>query len=85
MKLFRKIFWMGLGAGLALWAVSRAKAYVRANTPKKAREFVLGSDEENDQTAQKTLHGLADELRTRQQEREAELTERFIRRSEPAD
>lgn len=85
MKLFRKIFWMGLGAGLALWAVSRAKAYVRANTPKKAREFVLGSDEENDQTAQKTLRGLAEELKAREQVREEELTQRFISRSEPKD
>lgn len=85
MKLFRKLFWMGVGAGCALWAVSRAKAYVRANTPKKAREFVLGTDEENDDMARKTIYTLADQIRTRQQEREQELTERFIRRSQPTD
>lgn len=85
MKLMRKLVWMAAGAGIALWAVSRAKAYVRANTPKKAREFVLGSDEENDRVGGKALRDLADEVRARQQRREEELTQRFISRSEPKD
>ncbi len=85
MKLFRKIFWMGLGAGIALWSISKAKAYVRANTPQKAREFVFGSDEENDHIARTTLTDLVDEVKTRQKAREEELTQRFVQRSKPTD
>ena len=44
--MFKRIFWMGLGVTAGVVLVTKAEAYVRANTPKRAREFVLGEDQD---------------------------------------
>ena len=45
--MFKRVFWVATGMVLGVLAVSKATAYVRANTPDKARQFLLGPDQEN--------------------------------------
>nr|WP_196779099.1 hypothetical protein [Bifidobacterium choloepi] len=64
---------MGVIAGVL--AVTKAEAYLKANTPDKARQFVLGPDQDN--VAMRTLQGLVTEFRDAQRTREAELNARY--------
>ncbi|KFI69354.1 hypothetical protein [Bifidobacterium magnum] len=73
--MFKRIFWIGLGVVAGVMAVSKAQAYVRANTPDKARQFVLGPDQ--DHVAVRTLAGLVNEFKEAQQQREAELNAQY--------
>ncbi|KAA8817162.1 hypothetical protein BW13_06140 [Bifidobacterium sp. UTCIF-37] len=73
--MFKRIFWVGLGFGLGVIAVSKAQAYVKANTPDAARQFLLGPDQDN--VAVRTLAGLFDEFNTARKAREHELNERY--------
>ena len=43
--MFKRVFWVAAGVVLGVLAVSKATAYVRANTPDKARQFLLGPDQ----------------------------------------
>lgn len=76
--MFKRLFWIALGAGLGVVAVSKAQAYVRANTPDKARQFVLGPDE--DHVAARTLSGLVSEFNATRINREQELNRRYADR-----
>ncbi|MBT1171884.1 hypothetical protein JS528_00615 [Bifidobacterium sp. MA2] len=73
--MFKRIFWVGLGFGLGVIAVSKAQAYVKANTPDAARQFLLGPDQDN--VAVRTLAGLFDEFNATRKARESELNERY--------
>ncbi|BDR54581.1 hypothetical protein KIMH_06920 [Bombiscardovia apis] len=76
--MFKRIFWIGTGAALGVIAASKAQSYVRANTPQRAREFVLGPDEDN--VAQRTLAGLITQFQTVMNSREEELNRHYADR-----
>lgn len=76
--MFKRIFWMGLGVTAGVVLVTKAEAYVRANTPKRAREFVLGEDQ--DQVASRTLSGLVRQLTQTMHQRQEELDRRYLDR-----
>ncbi|BDR52946.1 hypothetical protein KIM372_08530 [Bombiscardovia nodaiensis] len=59
-------------------AASKAQAYVRANTPQKAREFVLGPDQ--DHVAERTLSSLLAQFQAVMGSREAELNQHYANR-----
>ena len=42
--MFKRIFWVGVGVAIGIVAVTKAQAYVKANTPDAARQFLLGPD-----------------------------------------
>ena len=74
--MFKRLFWVGLGVVAGVVAVSKAQAYVNANTPDKARQFLLGPDQEN--VGMRTLEGLVNEFTQVRRTREAELNNRYI-------
>ncbi len=43
--MFKRLFWLGLGVVAGVVAVRKALAYVKANTPDKSRQFLLGPDQ----------------------------------------
>ena len=45
--MFKRIFWVGVGVAIGIVAVTKAQAYVKANTPDAARQFLLGPDQDN--------------------------------------
>lgn len=71
----KRIFWVSLGVAIGVVAVSKAEAYVRANTPDKARQFVLGPDQ--DHVMQRSLRGLFDEFNATRLAREQELNSQY--------
>ncbi|KFF31157.1 hypothetical protein [Bifidobacterium bombi] len=73
--MFKRIFWLSAGFCFGVVAVSKAEAYVRANTPDKARQFVLGPDEDN--VASRTLGGLIGEFNAARRNREDELSRKY--------
>lgn len=77
--MFKRIVWIGVGVVIGVIAVSKAQSYVKANTPDKARQFLLGPDQE--QVASKTLGGLIAEFNAARQIREEELNRRYIDRT----
>lgn len=79
--MFKRLFWIAVGVGIGVTAVAKANAYVRANTPKAASDFVLGPD--NPDLTRDTLRGLVDDFRRHRSQRERELTSRYIK--EPVD
>ncbi|NEG54599.1 hypothetical protein [Bifidobacterium platyrrhinorum] len=74
--MFKRIFWVGLGFSLGVIAVTKAQAYVRANTPDTARQFLLGPDQ--DHVGVRTLEGLVNEFNATRRAREAELNRQYI-------
>lgn len=74
--MFKRFFWIAIGIGIGVTAVAKANAYVRANTPRAAADFVLGPD--NPDLTKDTLRGLVDEFRRHQAQRERELESRYI-------
>ena len=58
--MFKRIFWVGVGVAIGIVAVTKAQAYVKANTPDAARQFLLGPDQDN--VPMKTLEGLVNEF-----------------------
>ena len=74
--MFKRLFGVGLGVVAGVVAVSKAQAYVKANTPDKARQFLLGPDQEN--VGMRTLEGLVNEFTQVRRTREAELNNRYI-------
>ena len=38
--MFKRIFWVGVGVAIGIVAVTKAQAYVKANTPDAARQFL---------------------------------------------
>ena len=58
--MFKRIFWVGVGVAIGVMAVTKAQAYVKANTPDAARQFLLGPDQDN--VPMKTLEGLVSSI-----------------------
>ena len=56
----KRLFWIAVGVAIGIVAVSKAQAYVKANTPDSARQFLLGPDQ--DHVAVRTLEGLVNEF-----------------------
>lgn len=75
--MFKRLFWITLGVGIGVVAVAKANAYVRANTPRAAADFVLGPD--NPGIATDTLRGLIEDFRRHQAEHERALNARYIK------
>ncbi|WEV52360.1 hypothetical protein OZX74_04080 [Bifidobacterium sp. ESL0798] len=71
----KRMFWVSLGVVIGVVAVAKAEAYVRANTPDKARQFVLGPDQ--DHVMQRSLRGLFDEFNATRLAREQELNAQY--------
>ena len=76
--MLKRLFWIAVGVGIGIVVVSKAQAYVKANTPDAARQFLLGSDQ--DHVPMRTLEGLVSEFNATRRAREAELNERYIGR-----
>lgn len=76
--MFKRLFWVAVGVAIGVVAVSKAQAYVKANTPDAARQFLLGPDQ--DHVPMRTLEGLVSEFNETRRAREAELNERYIGR-----
>ena len=77
--MFKRIFWVGVGVAIGIVAVTKAQAYVKANTPDAARQFLLGPDQDN--VPMKTLEGLVNEVNATRRAREAELNRQYIERA----
>ena len=69
----------GVGVAIGIVAVTKAQAYVKANTPDAARQFLLGPDQDN--VPMKTLEGLVNEFNATRRAREAELNRQYIERA----
>lgn len=78
--MFKRLFWIALGVTIGILTVAKAQSYVRANTPDKARQFVLGPDQ--DHVAVRTLKGLLADFTAAQRGKEEELNQRFASRHE---
>ncbi|PAU69530.1 hypothetical protein B1400_0729 [Bifidobacterium italicum] len=74
----KRLLWIALGMIAGVVAVSKANAYVKANTPDKARQFLLGPDQEH--VGVRTLQGLVTEFTDVRRAREAELNSRYMDR-----
>ncbi|NEG89323.1 hypothetical protein [Bifidobacterium aerophilum] len=77
--MFKRLFWIGLGFAAGVIAVSKANAYVKANTPDAMRQFVLGPDQ--DHVTMRTLEGLVNEFNATRRAREAELNQAYTERA----
>ncbi|MBT1175211.1 hypothetical protein JS530_06825 [Bifidobacterium sp. LC6] len=73
--MFKRIFWVAVGVGIGIVTVTKAQAYVKANTPDAARQFLLGPDQSN--VPMRTLEGLVKEFNETRRAREAELNNRY--------
>ena len=76
--MIKRLFWFLVGFGAGLVVASKAQAYVRAHTPRMAREFVLGPDQDN--VAMRTLGSLIADFRKYSNEKEAEMNEKYARK-----
>lgn len=77
--MLKRVFWIGVGVVLGVLAVTKAQAYVKANTPDAARQFVFGPDQ--DHVAMRTLEGLVNEFNSARRAREAELNAKYAERA----
>ena len=46
--MFKRLFWISIGVGIGAVAVTKAQAYVKANTPDAARQFLFGPDQDHE-------------------------------------
>ncbi|TCD55059.1 hypothetical protein EJ419_00185 [Alloscardovia theropitheci] len=69
--MFKRIFWFLVGLATGLVIASKAQAYVRAHTPRMAREFVLGPDQDN--VTLRTLGSLLEDFNKYRAEKETEM------------
>ncbi|MFT8704120.1 hypothetical protein [Bifidobacterium aquikefiricola] len=74
----KRLFWIGVGVAIGVVAVSKAQSYVKANTPKAAREFILGPDQNN--VTARTLNGLFHEFQQTRIQRENQLNAQYAER-----
>ncbi|MCI1901114.1 MAG: hypothetical protein LKI93_00030 [Bifidobacteriaceae bacterium] len=81
--MFKRLFWIGLGAGIGIVAVTKAKAYLRARTPDAPRQFFLGPDSQDEDVPMRTLRALYAEFEQNRQLREDQLNQRLVNRSAP--
>lgn len=73
--MFKRLFWFALGMAAGVIVVSKAQAYVKANTPDAARQFILGPDQEN--VTVRTLQGLVNDFNAARRAREEELNRQY--------
>lgn len=73
--MFKRIFWFGVGFAAGMVVASKASGYVRAHTPRMAREFVLGPDQDN--VALRTLGSLVEDFKTNFTEKEREMNDSY--------
>jgi hypothetical protein len=73
--MFKRVFWVGVGVVVGVVVASKAQAYVKANTPDAARQFLLGPDQEH--VATRTLDGLVNEFNTARRQRESQLNQQY--------
>ncbi|KAB5606842.1 hypothetical protein [Bifidobacterium jacchi] len=78
--MFKRLFWVAVGTIVGAIAVCKAQAYIKANTPDKARQFILGPDQ--DHVAVRTLEGLFSEFNATRRAREEELNARYVDRAQ---
>lgn len=76
--MFKRLFWIGLGVVLGVIVVSKARSYIKANTPDAARQFLLGPD--LDHVTVRTLKGLLDAFNDARRGREEELNRQYAQR-----
>ncbi len=76
--MLKRLFWFGLGFAAGVVAAAKANAYVRDHTPKHAREFIMGEDQ--DRVAMRTLQGLFQEFNAYRTEREDQLNSDFVKK-----
>lgn len=74
--MFKRIFWFSLGFVAGVMTVAKANAYIKDHTPKHAREFVLGPDQEN--VAMRTLRGLFEDFNSYRKDRESQLNADYV-------
>lgn len=79
--MFKRLFWIGVGAGIGIVAVTKAKAYLRTHTPDAPRQFFLGADAEDEDVPIRTLRTLYQEFEANRHQREEELNQRLVDRS----
>ena len=70
--MFKRLFWVFIGVGIGVVAVTKAQAYVKANTPDTARQFLLGPDQ--DHVTMRTLEGLVNEFNATREPARLNLT-----------
>lgn len=73
--MFKRIFWFCTGLAAGLIIASKASGYVRAHTPRMAREFVLGPDQDN--IALRTLGSIVEEFKANFEQRESQLNDSY--------
>lgn len=71
----RRAFWLLVGMVAGVIVVSKARAYVKANTPQTVRQVLDGR--ESDNTVVRTVAGLVEEFNAARLAREAELNRRY--------
>lgn len=82
MKLFRKLFWVSVGAALGVYGYAKFRAYARAHTPKPIAYFAYGPRLTDSDAMTSTVTSLRTEFQQAQAQREQELTDRFTHREE---
>lgn len=82
MKLFRKLFWVSIGAGLGVYGYAKFRAYARAHTPRPVAHFAFGPELSDQDAMTSTLTNLRTEFEQAQAQREQELTDRFTHREQ---
>ncbi|MFD0705058.1 hypothetical protein ACFQY8_04790 [Alloscardovia venturai] len=71
----KRIFWFCAGLATGLVVASKASGYVRSHTPRMAREFVLGPDQDN--VALRTLGSLVEDFKKNFADKEAEMNNSY--------
>ncbi|MCI1935744.1 MAG: hypothetical protein LKJ44_02545 [Bifidobacteriaceae bacterium] len=79
--MFKRLFWIGVGAAVGIVAVTKAKAYLRTHTPDVPRQFFMGADAEDENVPVRTARALYSEFTANRELREAQLNQALINRS----
>ena len=75
--MFKRLFWLTVGVGAGIMAVTKAQAYVKAHTPEPARQFVFGPDQEQPPFTLQTVQALFDDFNRHRKAREEELNREY--------
>ncbi|NMM96191.1 hypothetical protein G1C98_0927 [Bifidobacterium sp. DSM 109960] len=76
--MFKRLFWMSAGFCAGVFTVMKAQAYVKANTPAPARQFLLGPDIDN--VGLRTAQAMLREFNETRKARESELNKKYADR-----
>lgn len=75
--MFKRLFWMCVGIVVGVFAVTKARAYVKAKMPDAARKFVFDDEPEN--ITLRTVLELFKDFNASRKKHEAELNSRYAR------